>query len=243
MSIATLAPIRSETREQAVLAAVARFIADSAIAPGMRLPTERELAERLAVGRSTIREAMKRWEGLGIVEIRKGSGTYLVKPVSPDSVHMPLTVTAGDVADLMHLLDLRRALESEAAALCAERASATEIAAIGVRLERLEVAFRERDGASADEDWDFHQLVIATAGNPLFVQIVSTVRDTLHRFWEYPLDMREFGHASFPFHRTMFEAIARRDPAGARAEALKLMDATREDLRRGAARQGLHTHG
>jgi GntR family transcriptional regulator, transcriptional repressor for pyruvate dehydrogenase complex len=232
---ATLQPIQAESREQAVLAALARFIAGAGIRPPMRLPTERELAIGLGVGRSTIREAIKRWEGLGVVEVRKGSGIYLRKAVSPNSVHVPLTVSANDPGDLMRLLELRRALESEAAALCAERASADAIAAIGGKLDRLEAAFRERAGASAEEDWDFHQAVIVTAENPLFEQILEGVRGALHRFWEYPLGIQEFGHASFPFHRTMFEAIARRDPEAARAEALKLLDATREDLRRGAA--------
>ena len=56
-----------------------------------------------------------------------------------------------------------------------------------------------------------------------------------HRFWEHPLGVRDFGHASFPYHRTMYERIAARDAEGARAEALKLIATVEADLKRGAA--------
>ena len=232
-----LAPIRTPTRDEAVLAALARFVTEAGLSPGARLPTERDLAERLQVSRSTVREALKRWEGLGIVDIRKGSGAYLRREVSPTSVHLALTLDAPDVAGLLHTLEVRRAIEGEAAALCAERASDAERDALAERLERLEAAFHATRGANAAEDWDFHQAILAASGNPLFGQIIAAMRDAFHRFWERPFDMADFAHASFPFHRTLFLAIARGDAAGARAETAKLLESVRQDVLRGAARR------
>ena len=102
-------------------------------------------------------------------------------------------------------------------------------------LDVMEEAFRTRAGMSSEEDWEFHQSVYRASGNPLFEQIIAAMHEMFHRFWEHPLGVRDFGHASFPYHRMIFERIVARDPKGARAEALKLMATVEDDLRRGAA--------
>ena len=125
----SLPPIQTTARDDAVLKALAEFVGTEGLKPGGRLPTERILAERLRVSRNTVREALTRWEGLGLVERRQGSGTYLKAAVSPDMLHMPLTVAGGnDFRGLMQTLEIRRALEAEAAALCAVRADKAELA-------------------------------------------------------------------------------------------------------------------
>jgi GntR family transcriptional repressor for pyruvate dehydrogenase complex len=233
-----LAPIQTQTRDQAVLKALAAFTTSTGLQPGARLPTERVLAERLAVSRGTIREALKQWESLGIVEMRKGSGSYLLRPVSPQSLHLPLIVEGQDLPNLLHMLEVRRALEAEAAAICAERAGAADIAVIRAQLEAMEPVFFGPVEISAAADWAFHRSIIETANNPLITQMVDGMRDLMHRFWEQPLGMTDFGHASFPFHRTVFDAIARRDANAARMETLKLLETVRADLLRGTADGG-----
>lgn len=237
MDHTSLPPIRTTARDDAVLKALVGFVGAEALQPGEKLPTERILAERLKVSRNTVREALTRWEGLGLVERRQGSGTYLRAAVSADMLHMPLTLAGGhDFTSLMQTLEIRRALEAEAAALCAERASLGDIAEIERKLDIMERAFRTRDGMSAEEDWEFHQAIYRVSGNPLFEQIIAAMHELFHRFWEHPLGVRDFGHASFPYHRTIYECIAARDPRGARAEALKLIATVEDDLKRGAAK-------
>ncbi|MER8503453.1 FadR family transcriptional regulator [Mesorhizobium sp. M0904] len=232
-----LSPIQATARDDAVLKALAGFVMREALGPGQRLPTERILAERLKVSRNTVREALTRWEGLGLVERRQGSGTYLKGVVSLDMLHMPLTLAGGnDFTSLMQTLEIRRALEAEAAALCAVRADQAEIAEIARKLDIMEQAFHTRAGMSAEEDWEFHQSIYRSSGNPLFEQIIAAMHELFHRFWEHPLGVRDFGHASFPYHRTIYERIAAHDPEGARAEALKLIATVEDDLKRGAAK-------
>jgi DNA-binding FadR family transcriptional regulator len=231
-----LPPIQTTARDDAVLKALAGFVRQEALGPGEKLPTERILAERLKVSRNTVREALTRWEGLGLVERRQGSGTYLKVAVSPDLLHMPLTLAGGnDFTGLMRTLEIRRALEAEAAALCAIRAGKAEIDEIERKLDIMEEAFQTRAGMSAEEDWEFHQAVYRASGNPLFEQIIAAMHELFHRFWEHPLGVRDFGHASFPYHRTIFDRIAAHDSDGARAEALKLIATVEDDLKRGAA--------
>jgi DNA-binding FadR family transcriptional regulator len=231
-----LLPVQTASRDDAVLHALVDFVTGEGLKPGDRLPTERLLAEHLRVSRTTVREALTRWQELGLVERRQGSGTYLKAAVTRNMLHMPLTLPSGnDFNSLMHTLEIRRGLEAEAAVLCAERATDADIALIEQKLIIMEEAFHARHGMSADEDWDFHLAVFRTSGNPLFEQIIAAMYEMFHRFWEHPLGVRDFGHASFPYHRTLFNAIAARDPVAARAEALKLIATVEDDLRRGAA--------
>jgi GntR family transcriptional regulator, transcriptional repressor for pyruvate dehydrogenase complex len=148
-------PIRAQSRDSAVLEALAHFVASSGILPGDRLPIERRLSERLRVGRSTVREALKRWQGLGVIERRQGSGTYLCRAIGPDAVHLSLTMIARDFANLTHLLEIRRALEVEAAGICAGRAGSAQIVDIAAKLEAAEKAIDRHDRQSAEADWAF----------------------------------------------------------------------------------------
>lgn len=225
-----LGPVKSQTLDSAVIDALAAYVEEARIAPGERLPSERMLCDRLKVSRPTVREALKRWEALGIVEMRKGSGVYLRKAVGRNIFHVPLVLSRSTkVKDLLHGLQVRRALEGEAAAICAASASADRIAMIEKALIRMETAHAR--GNSSEEDWEYHQSIIEATGNPLFTQIIQSMRDLVHQFWENPLQLPNFAEASFPFHRSMFDAIARRDPQSARTEALKIIDSVGSEIR------------
>jgi GntR family transcriptional regulator, transcriptional repressor for pyruvate dehydrogenase complex len=229
-SSAFLSPIKSQTLDSAVIDRLSAYVEGAGILPGDRLPSERMLCERLEVSRPTVREALKRWEALGIVEMRKGSGIYLRKAVGRNIVHVPLVLSrSSKVKDLLHGLQVRRALEGEAAFICASSASGDRIMMIEKALVRMETAHAK--GNSSEEDWEYHQSIIEATGNPLFTQIIQSMRDLVHQFWENPLQLPHFAEASFPFHRTMFDAIARRDPAAARAEALKIIDSVGSEIR------------
>ncbi len=229
---AGLSPLRLPARDTAILEAIAAFVAERGLGPGDRLPPERELADRLRVSRPTLREALKRWEALGIVEMRVGSGTYLRVPVAPGALHLALTVQL-EHQDLQRTLELRRAIEAEAAALAAQRAGPESVGEIARRLERMERVHR-RYGGAPEEDWAFHLAIYYAAGNPLFVQIVGQIHDALHRFWEHPFGKSDFAARSFPLHRRLYEAIVARDPAAARALTLDIIRITAEDLEEAA---------
>ena len=85
------------------------------------------------------------------------------------------------------------------------------------------------DGSAAD--WEFHQSIFNSTGNPFFPQLIGSMRDLLHQLWENALELPDFAEASLPFHRTMYEAIRRRDPETARAEAWKLIDSVETEIR------------
>jgi GntR family transcriptional regulator, transcriptional repressor for pyruvate dehydrogenase complex len=223
-------PVMRRTLDSAILDSLAAFVDEHGISPGDRLPSERDLGEALGVGRSSVREALKRWETLGIISLRHGRGAFLKVPVSPNILHVPLVLARPNkVRDLLQILQVRRALEGEAAAICATSASEAAVAEIGQSLRRLEMAHEE--GGGPDADWEFHQSIYRATGNPFFPQLIQTMRDLLHQLWENALHLKDFAETSYPFHRTMFEAIARRDATAARIEAWKLIDAVETEIR------------
>jgi GntR family transcriptional regulator, transcriptional repressor for pyruvate dehydrogenase complex len=225
-----LAPLPSVDQKSAILDALAGFIERAGLRPGEQLPSERELMEALRVGRSTIREVIRHWLALGIVEVRKGSGTFLKRPVGAKTVYLPLSIFAERDA-LLQTLEVRRGLETEATALAALRATAGDIEIIEQRLvemERVHIA----EGTAGPQDLAFHLSIYEASHNPLFGQLLSQMREAFTSFWAKPFDRSDFASRSFPLHRPLFEAIARHDPGTARQHTLAILAIVEEDINR-----------
>lgn len=228
---AALVPLPPADRAQQVMAALADFIQRSSLAPGDRLPAERELMSALAVGRSTIREVIRHFQALGVVEARKGSGTYLLKPISGATIHMPLSLDTTHLRDaLLMTLQVRRGIEAEAGMVAARVRTTQDLRNIEEKLNEMERVHLSK-GTSGPEDLAFHLAIYDATHNPLFKQLLEQMRDAFERFWEKPFDRPDFARRSFPFHRTLFDAIAARDPEAARAETLKILAIVEEDIK------------
>lgn len=226
-----LKPLPKSDRARSVMTAVADFISRSGLKPGDRLPAEREFMEGLAVGRSTVREVIRQFQALGIVESRKGSGTYLLRAVSADTVHMPLSFDATRLRDaLLQTLDVRRGLEAEASAIAAQRRGEDDLREIEAKLLQMEAVHYEKGTAGA-EDLAFHLAVYDATHNSLFPQLLEQMREAFESFWEHPFDRKDFARRSFPFHRELFDAIAARDAEAARRKTLAILDIVEEDIK------------
>ncbi|MET3588506.1 DNA-binding FadR family transcriptional regulator [Pseudorhizobium tarimense] len=185
----------------------------------------------LAVGRSTIREVIRRFQALGVIETRKGSGNYLLRPVSRATVHMPLSLDTDSLRDgLLKTLQVRRGLECEAAMVAAQVRTQDDLVDIESKLEEMERVHLEK-GASGPEDLAFHLSIYAATHNPLFRQLLEQMREAFERFWSHPFERHDFARRSFPFHRTLFEAISAQDAEAARAETLKILEIVEEDIK------------
>ncbi|MBN9024047.1 MULTISPECIES: FadR/GntR family transcriptional regulator [Kaistia] len=231
LSVPGLSPLPASDRAKTVMTALADYIAQSGLRPGERLPTERELMQSLAVGRSTVREVIRQFQALGVMESRKGSGTYLLRGISSDTIHMPLSIDAGTLREgLLSTLDIRRGLEAEAGALAALRRSKADLEIIEDRLVAMEKVHLA-EGTSGKYDLAFHLSVYDASHNPMFGQLLEQMREAFERFWSKPFDRPDFAGRSFPYHRTLFEAIAAQDAERARRETLTILEIVEEDIR------------
>jgi DNA-binding FadR family transcriptional regulator len=226
-----MSPLPTIKRGQQVEAALADYVERAGLKAGDRLPAERDLMAALNVGRSTIREAIGRFQALGVVESRKGSGNYLLKAISAGTVHMPLSFESAGLRDaLLMTLEVRRGIEVEASIAAARRRTADDLRTIEARLDEMETVHLA-EGTSGKADLAFHLSIYDATHNPLFRQLLEQMRGGFERFWSKPFDRPDFAARSFPFHRTLFDAIAAGDTEGARAETLKILAIVEEDIK------------
>ncbi|MCL6708982.1 FadR family transcriptional regulator [Pseudomonas sp. R2.Fl] len=231
MSKALISVLPPVDRARQVGDALADYVEEAALKAGDRLPAERELMVALGVGRSTIREAIRQFQALGIIETRKGSGNYLLKPISRRTIHMPLSLDAANLRDvLLQTLEVRRGLECEAGMVAARMRTQADLEIIEARLEAMERVHHAK-GASGPEDLAFHLAVYDASHNPLFRQLLEQMRETFERFWSHPFERFDFARRSFPYHRTLFNAIVAQDPEAARRETLKILEIVEEDIK------------
>ncbi|APG85493.1 HTH-type transcriptional regulator LutR [Sinorhizobium americanum CCGM7] len=226
-----LLPLPPVDRVQQVISALADYVQRSGLKPGDRLPAERELMAALAVGRSTIREVISHFQALGVVEARKGSGTYLLRAISGATIHMPLTLDTQHLRDaLLQTLEVRRGIEVEAGMVAARRRTDADLINIETKLDAMERVHLAK-GTSGPEDLAFHLAIYDATHNPLFRQLLEQMREAFERFWEKPFDRPDFARRSFPCHRTLFDAIASQNPNAAREETLKILAIVEEDIK------------
>ncbi|RKR75174.1 FadR/GntR family transcriptional regulator [Frondihabitans australicus] len=188
------------------------------LTPGSRLPPERQLAEELGVGRSAVREALAALEILGIVSVRPGSGTYLRDSTSellPTTLSWGLMLSASRTREL---IEVRGALEIQAAAFAATRATDDDIAKLGSYISTMKEAMASLDlPRFVDADVRFHLVIATSADNVVLRDLLQSIRSLLRLWVERGLSDKDQGDAALREHIAIYEAIARRDEAAAEA--------------------------
>jgi len=182
--------------------------------PGDMLPPEREMAENFGVSRSSIRDAIRRLELLGMVEPRQGAGT-VVRESSTQALINPLTTVLVQKRKLVvELLDVRNMLEPPLAARAASHASATDVAEMEDILRRQDEKLRRGEGA-IEEDNEFHYTIAMASGNSVVLKILDVLMDLLRETRERSLQVEGRPQKSIAGHRRILAAIKRHDAMGA----------------------------
>ncbi|MEI2417040.1 FadR/GntR family transcriptional regulator [Orrella sp. JC864] len=222
-----IAPTPSLTDQlaQALLARIAR----GELAPGDRLPSEVRLVEEFGVSRTVVREALSRLKSEGAVQGRQGSGVY----VTEQARLRPLRIEAATLASahaMSSIIELRRALEVEGAALAAARATPAQLQHIEAAAQAVLEALQAGRGV-VPADIAFHRAIAQASGNPFIVQ-------TLDFYSQFQLSAAQSGHAPAPRqaqrigaeHQAIVQALRLAQPRRA-------ADAVRRHLRNEAQRE------
>jgi DNA-binding FadR family transcriptional regulator len=196
-------------------------IRDGRWSAGVKLPREADLIAEFQVSRTVVREAISRLQAAGMVETKHGIGTFVVglAESSGFSVRAEQLATLRDVIDV---LELRIALETEAAGLAAARRTDEHIKAMRSALDQFEAALQQqRDSVGAD--FQFHLEISRATQNARFAELMTTLgnsmipRARLETVAEISAARKAYLQGVALEHEVIFKAIERRDAEGARA--------------------------
>ena len=216
MTDLNLVPRRKERLGDLLYGQILERIMSGALKEGDKLPSESEICRSSQVSRPTVREALMRLNADGLITTRQGSGTF-VRQRPPDNLtHL---ARVSDVAGLLRCYEVRIGLEGQAATLAAQRRTSAQLDDIVRALAALQTAF---DGGSvpARTDFAFHLAVAAASGNPLFVEILDSLNDTVERAMTLALGLTRTGSKErarrvYDEHEAVADAIARGDAEAA----------------------------
>jgi GntR family transcriptional regulator, transcriptional repressor for pyruvate dehydrogenase complex len=230
MSIAVFTPGTNGTQRLAAarlsdqLAALIEGQIDrGALSPGDRLPTEQTLAAAHGVSRTVVREAVHQLKSQGLVRSRQGSGVFVTEPPAHRALAFDPTLLESMDA-VVQMVELRRVIEGEMAALAAQRATRTQVATIKRALAAIDEA-TERGELGVDQDLAFHRSVGEATGNPQFVRLLAILeaylRDAMTVTKGHESKRADFMAQVRREHRAILAAIADGNAKAARAATIE----------------------
>ncbi len=192
---------------------ISAWIQSNGLAPGDRLPPERELAQRLGVSRATLSQALVALEVIGVVQVRHGDGTILAEAPGPRRI---VEAIRAHALRLPEIIDTRDALETKIAALAATRRTAGDLVRIDEAIAEM-ARDVEAGGRGVEGDERFHGAVTAAAHSLLLARLMDEIRDLIRETRIESLSQPGRPSDSLGGHRAIADAIRSGDPDAAAA--------------------------
>ena len=217
---------------EAAIRQIREMIAEGALAPAAKLPPEAELASDLGASRNTVREAVRALVTAGVLDVRRGDGTY-VTSLRPEQ----LLDGIGAAAELMgndfslELVQVRRILEPAATAMAALRIDDDSLAELETLLGKMRSA--ESQEVLVQMDSDFHAVVAAASGNSTLASMLGgvSIRTTRSRIWRGIIE-DDAKTQTIAQHAQILRALRERDPVLGQAAAIVHVATTEASVRR-----------
>lgn len=226
---------RRETLTSQLVRTLTERVAKGALKPGDKLPSEQELIEEFHVSRTVVREAISSLRAAGLVATQQGVGAFVLQaaaePFRIDETSLDL------IKEVINVLELRIALEAEAAALAAQRRHPEQVEAMRAALDRMEAAIAASEDAVAS-DLEFHQIIAEATGNTHFTHLFNYLgalmipRARVQTFRFFADDRTEYLRRVNREHEDIYQAIARQDADAARSAMRLHLSNSRERLRK-----------
>lgn len=205
--------LKSKLLAEQVEEQIYHYILDTPLDPGSKLPNEFELGEKFGVGRSTIREAVKLLSSKGIVEVRRGSGTYVLATALGVGDPLGLSSVQDKTALALDLVNVRLLLEPGIAEMAANNATDEDIARLRRLCERVEAKIHDGD-RYIEDDIAFHTCVAESSKNMVVEQLIPIIDTAVMMFVN--VTHKKLIDETIMTHRMIVEAIEAHDPIGAR---------------------------
>ncbi len=213
-----------------------QLILDGRYAPGQKIPSERQLSERLGVSRSIIREGLKELHGRRLIETRHGQGSFVSGLLTDAERDAPLMQLFHNHARTLYdLYEVREQLEGQAAALAAERGNPRDFHRITQAFVALEQGNTADAADNAQLDHAFHHAITEASHNPVLVHVLNSLKSLMLQSVQTSV-LNLGAHAPQRqqidrHHRQIYKAIIRRQAKWAQKVAMAHVRHVSDSLR------------
>ncbi|OBZ11261.1 MULTISPECIES: FadR/GntR family transcriptional regulator [Bacillales] len=207
---------------------IQNYIQEKDLQEGDKLPSVEEMTQMFGVGRSSLREALRYLEAVDIVRVENGKGIF-VRDVHTFRFSGKVKIER-ERNYLLNTLDIRRALEGKAVELASKSITPAQIKELEICLQQYQ-ALKESNKDTSQIDLAFHRYVIKAAHNPILETVMDSISGLYEKFFNEPLGEKQLFDETYPYHRTMFDAIAAHNTEGALEEFNKMMDCIEEKIK------------
>jgi len=182
---------------------------------GDRIPSERELCQRLGVGRASLREALKALEIIGMIETRLGEGTFVCRRSEFLSRPLLWAIASSLESEIDELIEARRSLEVELAGFAAERAGPADLELMKRYLQQMESSL-DAPSMFLEADLGFHLAVGDSAHNRILRNALELMRNLMREWIAQALQLPDVSAEALQQHTAIFRAITSHNPSEAR---------------------------
>lgn len=218
-------PVERTTLAASAFEQLISYVVNGEWKAGDRIPAERELCQQLGIARTSLREALKAMELIGMLDSRVGDGTFVCARSEFLSRPLLWAFTGTDHHELRDIMEARMLLEKDLAGLAADRGTAQEIARIGDAVEMMRGRIA-RGESILDADMAFHLAIADAAHNEVLRNAVQLLRNLMRQWILLKLLLPEVPKKVLKRHEAIYEAIRQRDAERARSAMWKHLEET-----------------
>lgn len=213
-----LRPIGQKSIVEQIIDSIMDAIVGGVYRPGTKLPSEFELMEQMQVGRNSLREAMKVLSAMGIVEIKRGDGTYISTQMNASAFDRVIYSMVYDAATGGELLELRQVLDEATVRLAMEKITPEECALLQESIAAMRLAAQKGDVAQMQGcDMAFHMGLIESCKNAFFIRIMKGVYSVFERSIGENIRIEQVDSRAPDYHQRLLDCVRGKDHAAVAA--------------------------
>lgn len=208
-------PQKIKLSEQTAERLFERIVDERRYGPGEKLPNENDLSAELGVSRTTLREAISFLVAQGVLEIRRGRGTFVAEELPASGMDLTALSSLRSRVRAKDLFEMRLIFEPATVALACQRASAEELEMIRKKAERVErIAAEDGDWPLADQE--FHWAIIKASHNEYMRHLYPIINSAVNEIMQISGNRQQMLETALGDNRVILEFLLQRDEAGAR---------------------------
>jgi GntR family transcriptional regulator, transcriptional repressor for pyruvate dehydrogenase complex len=224
-TVKSVTPVSRTKLTASVFEQLLSYVVGGTWKAGDRIPPERDLCQQLGIARTSLREALKAMELVGMLDSRVGDGTFVCPRSEFLSRPLLWAFTGSDHDELHEIMEARTIIEENLAGLAAERGTDDQIKQIGDAVQMMRDSTARGD-SSLEADMAFHIAVSTAAQNGVLLNAVQLLRNLMRQWIHYKLLIPDVPEVVLKRHIAIYKAIAARKPAAARTAMRQHLEET-----------------